>query len=240
MSCCQLLYLIQGILLVIKINRFNMGNIKFFQNIGSIIILAFINTFLTALFIGMLLYFASWASYLHSFSFLNSFLFGSIISATDTISVLTIFSKLGVDDTLYALVFGESMFNDAVAIVLYRSLISFQYIELNASSLIHGIVSFCSIFLGSLSCGILMGALISLLFKYTNLHYSRNKDFERALLLITPFLCYMFAEGLNMSGIVAMLFCGIVMSRYTEHNMSGKTYHFKLYIYLFYYFFNYI
>lgn len=213
-----------GYINIIIVNRFNMGSVKFFQNIGSIVILAFVNTFLTAVFIGVLLYFASWASYIHSFSFLNTFLFGSIISATDTISVLSIFSKLGVDDTLYALVFGESMFNDAVAIVLYKSLISFQYIDLNMGSIMHGIVSFCSIFLGSLSCGILMGSLITLLFKYTNIQQPRNKDFERAVLLITPFLCYMFAEGLNMSGIVAMLFCGIVMSRYTEHNMSGKTY----------------
>ena len=49
-----------------------------------------------------------------------SLLFGSLISATDPVTVLAIFHDLHVDVDLYSLVFGESVMNDAVAIVLYR------------------------------------------------------------------------------------------------------------------------
>lgn len=44
--------------------------------------------------------------------------FGSLIAATDPVSVLAIFSSLGADRNLNAIIFGESVLNDAVAIVL--------------------------------------------------------------------------------------------------------------------------
>jgi NhaP-type Na+/H+ or K+/H+ antiporter len=50
----------------------------------------------------------------------DCFLFGALLSATDPVTVLAIFSDIGVDNTLYALVFGESVLNDAVGIVLYE------------------------------------------------------------------------------------------------------------------------
>jgi solute carrier family 9 (sodium/hydrogen exchanger), member 6/7 len=53
-----------------------------------------------------------------SFTFLDLLYFGSIISATDPVTVLAIFNDLHVDVNLYALVFGESVLNDAVAMVL--------------------------------------------------------------------------------------------------------------------------
>ena len=47
-------------------------------------------------------------------------IFGSLISATDPVTVLAIFHDLHVEVDLYAMVFGESVMNDAVAVVLYR------------------------------------------------------------------------------------------------------------------------
>lgn len=54
------------------------------------------------------------------FSFLDTLYFGAVISATDPVTVLAIFNELHVDVNLYALVFGESVLNDAIAIVLTR------------------------------------------------------------------------------------------------------------------------
>lgn len=54
-----------------------------------------------------------------------SLLFGALISATDPVTVLAVFHDLRVDYDLYSLVFGESVLNDAVAIVLYRLAIMF-------------------------------------------------------------------------------------------------------------------
>lgn len=54
----------------------------------------------------------------YKFSLVESFAFGSLISAVDPVATLAIFHALDVDQILYMLVFGESMLNDAVSIVL--------------------------------------------------------------------------------------------------------------------------
>ena len=48
----------------------------------------------------------------------ESFAFGSLISAVDPVATLAIFQAMDVDPILYMLVFGESVLNDAVSIVL--------------------------------------------------------------------------------------------------------------------------
>lgn len=51
-------------------------------------------------------------------SVVESFAFGSLISAVDPVATLAIFHAIEVDQVLYMLVFGESVLNDAVSIVL--------------------------------------------------------------------------------------------------------------------------
>jgi sodium/hydrogen exchanger-like protein 6/7 len=53
-----------------------------------------------------------------SLSLLDSIMFGTILSATDSVTVLTIFQTLKVDPNLYSIIFGESIINDAVSIVI--------------------------------------------------------------------------------------------------------------------------
>lgn len=55
---------------------------------------------------------------MYKFDIVESFAFGSLISAVDPVATLAIFKALNVDPILYMLVFGESVLNDAVAIVL--------------------------------------------------------------------------------------------------------------------------
>ncbi|KAI5635735.1 sodium/hydrogen exchanger family domain-containing protein [Phthorimaea operculella] len=58
------------------------------------------------------------ASLASSFTFLDTLYFGALISPTDPLTILAIFSQLKVDVNLYAMIFGESVLNDAVALVL--------------------------------------------------------------------------------------------------------------------------
>lgn len=52
--------------------------------------------------------------------------FSSLISATDPVSVLSIFKEIGADINLYSLIFGESIFNDAIGIVMYWSVVDLK------------------------------------------------------------------------------------------------------------------
>jgi solute carrier family 9 (sodium/hydrogen exchanger), member 6/7 len=55
-----------------------------------------------------------------SLSLLDSIIFGTVLSATDPVTVLAVFQSLKVDPTLYSIIFGESILNDSVSIVLYE------------------------------------------------------------------------------------------------------------------------
>lgn len=103
----------------------------FFRNLGAILTYAIIGTTISAFLIGVLMYGAIklWPATLSdSFTFLDTLYFGALISPTDPLTILAIFSDLQVDVNLYALVFGESVLNDAVAIVLSGLVLPFQFV----------------------------------------------------------------------------------------------------------------
>jgi sodium/hydrogen exchanger-like protein 6/7 len=51
---------------------------------------------------------------------LECLIFGSTLSATDPVTILAIFNQYKVDPKLYSIIFGESLLNDAVSIVMYE------------------------------------------------------------------------------------------------------------------------
>ncbi|CAI5974957.1 unnamed protein product [Closterium sp. NIES-65] len=93
----------------------------FFNNFGAIVTFSCLGTFLSAIVTGILVYAGGFLFLMYKLSFLEALIFGSLISSTDPVAVLAIFQDVGADTNLYALVFGESVLNDAVAITMYRS-----------------------------------------------------------------------------------------------------------------------
>lgn len=59
------------------------------------------------------------------------------------------------------------------------------------------------------------------LLKYVELR--RNPSLEFSMMMVFTYLPYALAEGIHLSGIMAILFCGIVMSHYTHYNLSPIT-----------------
>ena len=94
------------------------------------------------------------------FTFKDSWAFGSLISATDPVAVLSIFKQMDADENLYAIVFGESIFNDAISIVMYKTVISMGESDNSILSQIGSAAGkFLVIFIGS----ILVGAMTALI-----------------------------------------------------------------------------
>ncbi len=91
----------------------------FFDNIGTILLLAVLNKIFNTICIGVTLW-AIGKTILYGgtpFGLLECLLFASFITAVDPIAVLATFVEIRVNDTLYIVVFGESLLNDAVSIV---------------------------------------------------------------------------------------------------------------------------
>uniref|UniRef100_U9TKA1 Cation/H+ exchanger transmembrane domain-containing protein n=1 Tax=Rhizophagus irregularis (strain DAOM 181602 / DAOM 197198 / MUCL 43194) TaxID=747089 RepID=U9TKA1_RHIID len=144
---------------------------NFFKNLGTILTFAFLGTFISALVIGILVGIISAMGIgSMSLSFLDSMIFGSVLSATDPVTVLTIFQSLKVDPKLYSIVFGESILNDVVSIVLYETLKKYRGQDFHFSNITHGIFIFFLNFGTSLIIGVIIGVSCALIsFNYYNI-----------------------------------------------------------------------
>ena len=87
--------------------------------------LAFAGTGISCVVIAVMMWLVGLMHLSFRIPFFHSCLFGAIISATDPVTVLAVFGRLNADSNLNALVFGESVLNDAVAIVLYNVIYKF-------------------------------------------------------------------------------------------------------------------
>nr|XP_039256170.1 sodium/hydrogen exchanger 3-like isoform X3 [Styela clava] len=195
----------------------------FFDNLGSILTYAIIGTIFNAFAIGLSLYGVYTAGLMPAMqhiTLLQCLLFGSIISAVDPVAVISVFEEIHVNIVLYICVFGESLLNDGVAVVLYH--IFEQYIEMDEIlpiDYIAAVMSFFVVVLGGLSLGIIYGYFGSFITKYT----VNNRVIEPTFVFVTCYLAYLTAEVFHLSGIIAIVFAGFIMNSYVEHNISPKS-----------------
>ncbi|RZC41334.1 sodium/hydrogen exchanger 7, partial [Asbolus verrucosus] len=151
----------------------------FFRNLGAILTFAIIGTTISSFIVGALMYgFVQLmpAKLASSITFLDTLYFGALISSTDPLTILAIFNDLHVDVNLYALVFGESVLNDAVAIVLSGSIQNYEERYQSRSggfetkAFFKAVGDFFGIFMLSLLIGAVMGCVTALISFFSILH----------------------------------------------------------------------
>ncbi|CAH1781486.1 unnamed protein product [Owenia fusiformis] len=165
----------------------------FFRNFGAIVGYAFLGTTISTLAIGCVLYGITRVMPYLNLTFTDTLFFGALISATDPVTVLAIFHDLHVDVDLYALVFGESVLNDAVAIVLSGSVEKYGKSTTGAT------------------------------FDAKAFFESLGNFLETTLFFLVSYSTYLAADAAGLTGIVAILFCGISQAHYTYNNLSSES-----------------
>ncbi|KAK4266484.1 hypothetical protein QN277_027396 [Acacia crassicarpa] len=146
---------------------------------------------------------------------------GAIFSATDSVCTLQVLNQ---DETplLYSLVFGEGVVNDATSVVLLKAIQNFDLSHIDLITGFHLIGNFFYLFTASTLLGVLAGLLSAFIIK--TLYFGRHStDREVALMILMAYLSYMLAELFNLSAILTVFFCGIVMSHYTWHNVTESS-----------------
>lgn len=135
-------------------------------------------------------------------TFVEALSVGATLSATDPVTILAIFNTYKVDPKLYTVIFGESILNDAIAIVLFETAQKYKAGEdggsLTLLSLFESIGIFLLNFFGSLLIGIVFGVATSLLLKLT--HVRRDPKTESCLIFLIAYASYFFANAIHMSG----------------------------------------
>lgn len=137
---------------------------------------------------------------------ISGLLFGTLIAATDPVSVLATFREAGVAGRFRHLVEAESLFNDGTAAAAFRVMLAFVGgTHVNAIDVfkISGVV-----ILGSVFCGLLIGNIVLSLVHRTDDHLV-----EVTFAMIAAYGSFLLAENLRLSGVLSTLIAGLVMAR---------------------------
>ncbi|KAI3407112.2 NHX1 [Candida oxycetoniae] len=207
---------------IILNSGYELHQANFFRNIGSILTFAIPGTFISALVVGIIIY--VWTSIgldNMKLEFVDALAVGATLSATDPVTILSIFNAYKVDPKLYTIIFGESLLNDAISIVIFETCQKFHGHPVRFSSLFEGFGLFLMTFTISTIIGILIGILVALILKHSRIR--RYPQIETCLVLLFAYESYFFSNGAHMSGIVSLLFCGITLKHYAYYNMSRRT-----------------
>ena len=126
------------------------------KDIVPILVLAIPALVISTAIIGLGLWF------IEDFNIIYALIFGALISATDPVAVISLFKELGAPHRLTILVEGESLLNDATAIVLFNILLGISIWEqFGVFDFYVAIAEFFKVFFGGLGIGIIIGVITS-------------------------------------------------------------------------------
>jgi monovalent cation:H+ antiporter, CPA1 family len=148
-------------------------------------------------------------------------LLGAILSATDPVAVIALFRKLGAPQRLTILVEGESLFNDATAIVLASILIAGLSIGAvtETMTVAGAAIEFFSVFLGGMGVGLVLGVVTSLLLGMVR----SDVYIETTLTTILAYASFILAEHvLHVSGVVAVVMAGLTLGNWGRIKISPE------------------
>jgi NhaP-type Na+/H+ or K+/H+ antiporter len=154
---------------------------------------------------------------------LDCAMFGALISSTDPIAIVNVFSSLGINAKLYALVLGESALNDGVAVALYASMKHF-YSEPDIAdwdAVQYVFSNFLLVSGGSLSLGFAFAAATALFWKIKGQFWFVHPVMETLAFLICAILPYYIADAFHWSGVIAIMATSMGLSVYAHGNLSA-------------------
>ncbi|CAH2221663.1 sodium hydrogen exchanger 1 [Pelobates cultripes] len=183
---------------------------------------AVVGTLWNTFFLGSLLYAVCQIGgpQLSNVNLLANLLFGSIISAVDPVAVLAVFEEIHINELLHILVFGESLLNDAVTVVLYHLFEEYAALDqLSFRDISLGFLSFFVVALG----GVFVGVVYGIIGAFTSRFTSHIRVIEPLFVFLYSYMAYLSAELFHLSGIMALIASGVVMRPYVEANISHKS-----------------
>ena len=184
---------------------------KLLSDIRPILFLAVIGLFISTFLIGGAVYAVS------GMGFVVCLLLGAILSATDPVAVVAIFKDLGAPKRLAILVEGESLFNDATAIVLF-TILAAMIAGTAEADLVGGGITFLKVFVG----GIVVGFVMAHVFSWVISKVKGIALVEVSLTISLAYLAFLFAEHyLHVSGVMAVVTAALVIGSHGRTSISG-------------------
>jgi monovalent cation:H+ antiporter, CPA1 family len=175
------------------------------SNKEPVLALAFGGTLLSFLIIGFSAY------YFFDFPIPAAFVFGALMSATDPVSVLSIFKSVGVKKRLSVVIEGESLFNDGLAVVLFNisAYYLLSYIDAGWAGLGSGLWEFIRV----VSLGVIIGGSLGYAFSILTKYFD-DYPLEIIFSIILFYGSFLLAESVHASGVIAVVIAALIFGNY--------------------------
>ena len=151
-----------------------------------------------------------------NFSWALAFVLGAIVAPTDELASAPILERMRMPRHLIAIVEGESLLNDASALLLYA--VAIQVAVTGVFHLAEGIERFLIAVFGGIALGLGIGRLAVIGWRRIT-----DVQLQGVISVVTPFLAYSLAQRLELSGVLAVVFTGIVVNRYSSEVITSQT-----------------
>lgn len=169
------------------------------RNLGLIAWLSIAMVIISALVVGGLVH---WL--FPSISFALAVALGAVVSPTDAVAATAIGRRVGLPPRLMVVLEGESLVNDASALVVLRTALA-ALVAASSFSVAHTVVDFCWAVAGAVLVGLVVGLLTVRLRQRLD-----DPVLNTTISFAVPFLAYFPAEQVNASGVLAVVVAGIV------------------------------
>ncbi len=177
------------------------------KNLGAVLVLAIPILLASTLITGSLVYFG--IAHPTGFPWIAALLTGALLSATDPVAAVSMARESGAPARLTTLLEGESLFNDATAIVLFGILLGLALHPAEAAGAGPAVLQFLLMFGGGALVGLLVG-LVAVLF----LRLPGDATIHGLVSIIAVYCSFILAETvLHVSGVMATLVLGLVVGR---------------------------
>ncbi len=180
---------------------FNISHDELRKNYHTVTTLAFSLVFLTTGVIACLSYVL-----IPGMTWSLAFVLGAILSATDAVAATSITKGLGLSHKTTTILEGESLINDASALVAYR--FSIAAVAGSAFVLWEALLEFGLLLAGGFVIGYLLAKILSFILRQVRENYLVVISF----ILLMPFIAYQLAEELHVSGVIAVVTLGLSIS----------------------------
>ena len=184
---------------------FNISPKHFKTNLSTISTLAIPLVFLTTFWIAVVSHYM-----IPGMSWPLSFVLGAILSATDAVAAVNVTKDLGIPEKTITILEGESLINDASALVAYR----FAVATAMGSAFIIWKATFQFVLL--LAGGFLVGFVMAKILAFILTKVRKNINVTVSFMLLMPFVTYLVAEHLHVSGVIAVVCLGLSISRFSK------------------------
>ncbi len=145
-----------------------------------------------------------------------AFVFGAIVSPPDAVAATAILSRLNIPRRVVTVLEGESLVNDASALVIYKFAVA--AVMTGAFSLLDTGVAFAGVAAGGIVAGLATGLVFVAIHRYLG-----DVLIEILSGLLVPYVAYIVAESFHVSGVLAVVTAGLVRGRFSPVLVSAET-----------------